>query len=272
MTGIIGQKKLVSIFSEYTFTSMPATILLLGPSGAGKHYMAECLAKKFDVELVEVNKQTEAMELVEYLQCPITKIYYIDLSQISDKLQNKFLKFIEEPSNNMRVILGAESEVGILPTVLNRCLKLTLEPYTQEELCTFTWVPKNASPLVYQFCNTPGQLLALGEVSNFDRIKTLCQTIIDQFPKISTPSYANAMSTVCQISCKENDVNKLDFNLFLDLFAYVSFEHYKQYKDNFSFNAYMFTIQQKQRILNKSINKEAFMLQFLNKLWGLSSI
>ena len=43
MKDIIGQTKLVNKLSGYSFNSMPKTMLLIGESGAGKHF----ITKKF---------------------------------------------------------------------------------------------------------------------------------------------------------------------------------------------------------------------------------
>ena len=74
------------------------------------------------------------------LYCEITlyelhqSIYLIDLNDFTEKQQNQFLKLIEEPSVNVYIALIAESEIGILDTILNRCIKYRLEPYTKAQL------------------------------------------------------------------------------------------------------------------------------------------
>ena len=123
MQNIIGQEKLVNKLKSYTFISMPKTLLFIGESGCGKHFISNRLSKYLGVDLVEITTQTTAEELVEYYQSSLPRIYLINLSSFVEKQQHKFLKFIEEPSSNMRVVLTAESEVGILPTILNRCIK-----------------------------------------------------------------------------------------------------------------------------------------------------
>lgn len=267
MNNIVGQKNLVSIFSEYTPATMPSTILLLGEKGAGKTYLTTRLAKQLNLDIVKLTSQTSAEDLIEYTQSPILKLYHIDLGDITEKAQNKFLKFIEEPSSTVKVILEAESEVGVLPTILNRCLKFKLEPYTVEELKSFAWAPKVQDPLIYKFYNTPGKLNTLGSVDAFNNLQTFCNAIVEHLPFSKDSDYANVMAMSGKISTKKDDTHKFDLNVFLDVFAYTAFEHYKMTGRLFSFKAYLLTIQQQQKMLNKTVAKEAAALSFINSLW-----
>ena len=127
MNTIIGQTKLVEKLKSYSFNKMPKTLLFIGDKGSGRHYISKCFANYLMVDLVELTAQTTAEQLIELYQTTTQKICLLDLSTITEKQQNKYLKFIEEPAVNIRIILIAESEVGILPTILNRCIKYILE-------------------------------------------------------------------------------------------------------------------------------------------------
>jgi DNA polymerase III delta prime subunit len=269
MITVIGQKRLVATLSTYTFSNMPATTLLLGPKGGGKHFITERLAKQLGVELVVIDPKCTAEDLVEYSQYPVPRLYLIELIGVTEKAQNKFLKFIEEPSSTVRVVLTAESEVGILNTVLNRCSKLALEPYTIQELKSFSWAPATENKLVYELCCTPGQLLALEAPEAVNAAYELCRSIVERFPTLEAANYGNAMSTCAQISYKEG-VRKLDFNLFLDTLIYTAFEVFKETQSEYSFKVYQYVSKKKQEIMNKTIMKESFMLNLINSLWEMS--
>lgn len=270
MQTVIGQNKVKTLFAGYTLATMPKTILLVGEQGSGKSYLIQKLAKQLGLDIVAITNQTSAEELVEHSQAAVAKLYHVDLSTVSEKAQNKFLKFIEEPSNSVYVVLEAESEVGILPTILNRCFKITLEPYSIGELQNFSWAPKDADPLVYHFYNTPGKLNNLTAINSFDALRQLCSAILDYFPKQPKIDYANAMSIALRVNGKKEDTSKFDLNIFLDVFIYTAFEHYRVTNQEFSFKAYRYAIQQKQKILNKTITREAFMLNFLDYLWEVA--
>ena len=269
MTGIIGQPKFVQLFSAYTASTMPAALLLLGEKGSGKTYLTQKFANKLGLELVKLSNQTTAEELTDYLHSPVLKLYHIDLSEVSDKSQNKFLKFIEEPSPSVKIILEAESEAGVLPTILNRCQKFMLEAYTVEELQSFAWAPKVKDTLIYKFYNTPGKLNTLANPNTFGDLQRFCEGILSYFPSVSA-TYADALTAATKICTKKEDTFKFDFEVFFDVFAYTAFEKFKETKRQFYFKAYLTTITFKQKLLNKAVAKEAAILSFLNLLWEVA--
>ena len=265
MNAVIGQEKLVKALEGYTLETAPKTILFLGQSGCGKSWIANAFAKQLDLEVVVVQPDSTAEKLIEYYQCPINKMYLIDLKDIVEKDQNKFLKFIEEPSKTMNIILMAESTVGILPTILNRCVKYVFEPYTPEQLKQFDWAVNCSEEIAYEICKTPGQLLELS-ADNLDQALGLCRAIVSSVDKAN---YANTLSIVTKINLKD-DAKKIDFKLFFDLMTYVAFDDYKKNNNELSFKIYLYTIRQQAKALNINVAKEAFLLNYLNNIWRLA--
>ena len=265
MNAVIGQEKLVKALEGYTLETAPKTILFLGQSGCGKSWIANAFAKQLDLEVVVVQPDSTAEKLIEYYQCPINKMYLIDLKEITEKDQNKFLKFIEEPSKTMNIILMAESTVGILPTILNRCVKYVFEPYTPEQLKQFDWAVNCSEEIAYEICKTPGQLLELS-ADNLDQALGLCRAIISSVDKAN---YANTLSIVTKINLKD-DAKKIDFKLFFDLMTYAAFDDYKKNNNELSFKIYLYTIRQQAKALNINVAKEAFLLNYLDNIWRLA--
>ena len=265
MNAVIGQEKLVKALEGYTLETAPKTILFLGQSGCGKSWIANAFAKQLDLEVVVVQPDSTAEKLIEYYQCPINKMYLIDLKDIVEKDQNKFLKFIEEPSKTMNIILMAESTVGILPTILNRCVKYVFEPYTPEQLKQFDWAVNCSEEIAYEICKTPGQLLELS-ADNLDQALGLCRAIVSSVDKAN---YANSLSIVTKINLKD-DAKKIDFKLFFDLMTYAAFDDYKKNNNELSFKIYLYTIRQQAKALNINVAKEAFLLNYLDNIWRLA--
>lgn len=265
MKAVIGQEKLVKALEGYTLETAPKTILFLGQSGCGKSWIANAFAKQLDLGVVVVQPDSTAEKLIEYYQCPINKMYLIDLKDIVEKDQNKFLKFIEEPSKTMNIILMAESTVGILPTILNRCVKYVFEPYTPEQLKQFDWAVNCSEEIAYEICKTPGQLLELS-ADNLDQALGLCRAIVSSVDKAN---YANTLSIVTKINLKD-DAKKIDFKLFFDLMTYAAFDDYKKNNNELSFKIYLYTIRQQAKALNINVAKEAFLLNYLDNIWRLA--
>ena len=272
---IFGQQKLLNKINSYTLMTLPKTILFLGEYGCGKHLMASYIAEKFDLELVKIDSDTTAEQLTEYRQSPIEKLYLIDLDNISQKsqsqenrlkAQNPFLKFIEEPSPTTYIIVTTSSTANALNTVLNRCIKFTFEPYSPEllkEKCD--WQVANSNDLVYKVCTTPGQLSGI-DGNNISALHDLCNKIITGIFKAN---YANTLKIYTKINFAEN-YDKFDFDLFFKMLKYVAFEDFKANKTETSLNIYNYTNQASIRLLDKRLNRETFMINFLDGLWRLT--
>ena len=265
MKEIIGQTKLVNKLLGYSFNSMPKTMLLIGESGAGKHFITKKFVEYLGVDFTEITAQTTADQLVEYFQNPIQTVYTLNLSEIPEKQQHKYLKFIEEPSSNMRVILLAESEVGILPTILNRCVKFVLEDYTVEQLKQLSWATRVDNPIIYDICKTPGQLLNLAQIDNLGALKDFCINILRTTPLCE---YGPFMGFNCGINYKDN-FKKFDPDIFLNLLIKTAYDLYISEGHDVLFNMYCYLIKRKQQLINKTLSKESFMLNTLDGLWRL---
>lgn len=64
-----------------------------------------------------------------------TKVYIIQNADImSNDCQNKLLKTLEEPSNNVIFILGVTKSDAMLSTVKSRCKKIDLEKFSLQDL------------------------------------------------------------------------------------------------------------------------------------------
>lgn len=270
MKEIIGQTKLVNKLLGYSFNSMPKTMLLIGEAGAGKRFITKKFVEYLEVELVELSAQTTADQLVEYFQNPIQTVYALNLSEIPERHQHKYLKFIEEPSANMRIILMAESEVGILPTILNRCIKFVFEDYTIDQLKQLSWATQIDNPIIYDICKTPGQLLNLTQIDNLGALKDFCINILNVVP---VAEYGSFMSFNCGINYKDN-FKKFDPDIFLNLLIKTAHEFYvSSYlttNQDLYFDIYCYLIKRKQQLINKTLSKESFILNTLDGLWRLT--
>jgi replication-associated recombination protein RarA len=255
---IIGQTKLLSKINAMEY--LPKTLLFLGPAGCGKHTIAKYTAEKFGLDFVEIEESVSAQDLEDYMHKTIDTLYLINLNKFTEKQQNQFLKGIEEPSKSVYFILIANSEAGILNTILNRSIKYHLESYTKEQIEQITNTSVN--DLAFKIFQTPGKLLNLTEQS-FQDVLNLANTVVHS---INRATYPNALVVSTKINYKDL-YNKIDFDLFFDTVEYLALEDYKNNKTEQSLAVFKTTNQFKQYATQQNLIKEIMMINYLTTLW-----
>ena len=261
MTNIIGQEKLVARIATYYSTQfLPKTLMFLGPTGCGKQLVAKYVAETFKLDYVEINENVSASDLEDYQHSTIDTLYVIDLNKFTEKQQNQFLLWIEEPSKSVYVILTAASEAGVLPTILNRCIKYNFEPYTKEQVEQITNTSVNE--LAFKIFQTPGKLLNLTDTSFNELMDLAGKTVMN----IGRAEYANALVIATKINYKDL-YNKIDFDLFLDAVEYLALEDYKNTANPQSFIVFQLTNKFKQYATQQRLIKEVLMINYITTLW-----
>ena len=261
MISIIGQTKLLNMINSYHSNQvLPKTLLFIGPVGCGKHIMTKHIAEKFELDFVEISEDVTAADLETYQLSTINTMYLIDLNKFSEKQQNQFLKFIEEPSKSVYISLITTSEANVLNTVLNRCNKYYFEPYTKEQIEQITGTVVN--DLAFEIFKTPGKLLNLTD-NSFQAIIELADKVVN---KINFATYPNALVISTKINYKDL-YNKINFNLFFDTVEYLAFESYKNTSSKQSLIVFEITNKFKQYAMQTNLIKEFLMLNYLTTLW-----
>lgn len=262
MSHIIGQTRLLNQINNYSDSTLPKAMLFIGDVGCGKHTIAKYTAQKFNLEYVEINEGVTAEELVDFNYRPINTLYVIDLSKFSEKQQNQFLKFIEEPSKSVFIILTAVSENSVLNTILNRCVKCHFEEYSVEELKELTKNNPLQNELIYTVCKTPGKIKNISDRS----FESLFEQSYRLVACIKEMSYSQVLVYKDLINLKE-DYNKIDFVAFFDMVEYLAYENYKSNASEANFKIYQITNQYKQAVTAKTPSKFAFLINYLTVLW-----
>lgn len=257
---IIGQNKLKLVLDNYTIQTLPKTLMFIGEMGCGKRTFAEYLAKKFNFEVVQIDEKVTQNDLDVFLLRTIDTLYIIDLNKFSEKQQNQFLKFIEEPSKSVYILLLTNSEVGVLNTILNRCTKYNFEPYTLNEVEQI--INSRVNEQAFKIFKTPGKLLNLTE-SSFKRTLDLAS---DLLYKSKNMTYAAVLTISTKINYKDL-YDKIDFTLFLDAVEYLALENFKSNNSLQSLIVFNITNKFKQYFNQQSLLKETLMLNYLTALW-----
>lgn len=259
----IGQKLLVDKLFSYNIRNLPNPLLLIGPSGCGKHRLISDYARKNNTDIVMISSDVSASDLIDYAVSPVDKIYIINLTDLQEKSQNKFLKFIEEPSDTAHVVLLAEATVGVLPTILNRCRKEYFAEYSKEDLVKLsTLTTYKNEDLFYKLCKTPGDIINYSE--------PLAEKMRDYIKSTLSRGNSIGLYELLKLSLLINykeDYDKFDFNEYFTLLLDLSFNNYIN-KDEFSGKVYFFTSKYLVDNLAKSVNKEAFIINYILNLWS----
>ena len=263
MVKILGQEKLLEKLNTYSLATMPRTLLFLGPHGCGKKSVASYLAEKFDMPFVEITGDTTDDDLVEYSISPVPTLYFIKLAQFTDIQQTRFLKFIEEPGEAAYIILTAQDEVFVLPTILNRSIKYQFEPYSTELLKSLSFLTSVTDPDFFEICTTPGDLAQITP-ETFTLVKNTCLNLATQLPRFS---YANVLPIANMINYKDS-YDKVDFNFFIKALEHFAFLVYRDSGTELSFTVYNIVNSYKQQLMNRTtFGKESFITLLLTTLW-----
>lgn len=164
---LIGNDKIKDILKENVQKDTTLhSYLFVGNTGIGKFHFAKEFAKmilcsqkkgcnqcksckEFDTEnhpdflVIEPEGNTIKVEQIrqmisKIIEKPIIsdrKVYIVnDSDKMTEEAQNTLLKTLEEPPENIIIILIAEKEEKILSTIKSRCTKITFHPIEQDKL------------------------------------------------------------------------------------------------------------------------------------------
>lgn len=251
---IQGQEKICEKVNRLTLDKFPRSLMLVGAYGSGKHMIVDYISKKFNLQVIDITKNLDKDSIEELYDRVEPYLYIIRANELSVKDENTILKFIEEPLKNSYIVLLAETEIGLLQTILNRCQIWYLQNYNIEFLRQFT----DGDDLVLEIATTPGQVKDLRN-NNFKDMLDLADKIVDN---IHLASVANTLSLSNKISFKD-DSNKFDVRLFTDVLIHRITSRYKSLSDNRYLNAYNLTSELRKKLSVKNLDKKALFEGYL---------
>ncbi len=111
------------------------------------------------------------------------KIFVIENAQtMNASAQNKLLKTLEEPPENVHIILGATSEFALLPTIKSRVRKLEIPFFNKDQLkrALRDECPDQAMLDATIACadGTVGKVLSLYGDQTFSQAQSLCKDVL----------------------------------------------------------------------------------------------
>lgn len=132
--------------------------------------------KPGSIGVEDIRKQLNGDIMIKPYSCPF-KIYIIDeADKLTVQAQNALLKTIEEPPAYAVIMLLTAKASALLPTILSRCVLLTLKPVKdsliKEYLMKNLQIPDYRADLSTAFARgNVGKALKLASSESFDQIK-----------------------------------------------------------------------------------------------------
>lgn len=217
------QDRLLNIINTYIENNtLPHSILLEGDKGCGKKTLCEYVAKSLGIDFIDLT-DTITLETLEEIHLSVsTKLYYINGQQISIKEQNAILKFLEEPLTTAYIFICTENKTLLLPTIVNRCVSITFDRYSRENLSAFLEGPS----IILDYAQTPGQVKEF-EKHKIEDMVMFAKKVLTQ---ISVANYSNIMKISNNIDFTSNNSELFDFDIFTFILIKVALLLYQEEK------------------------------------------
>ena len=266
MENIIGQKKLIEKIDSMNV--LPHSFSLIGNVGSGKHLIVDYINNKFfNLTCFDITEHHEEEDLDNIYRYPQKRLYILDINKITQKEQNKLLKFIEEPFENIYVCLLATDKNLLLPTIKNRIISYSLDEYTKEELICFKSLKEIDvdDKYILTILKTPGDLLKI-KSNNVDlsKIEDLCDKIVN---KVNKASFPNTLSIIDKLNFKD-EYDKFDLDFFLRVLTQKYFDKYIDKLEDDSYNYLIKVVETKKKITQDSrLDKKKLITSLLIDIW-----
>lgn len=259
---MVGQEELVSKIKSYSIANLPQAILLLGEEGCGKHTLANEMANYFGLELIDLTDDINLNNLTAIRMRAVSAFYLINVSNITEKEQNMILKFVEEPSPYVYIILVSNSSHDIIDTLYNRCNIFQFSKYTREDLMKFVDGVSNNIDEMLELCSTPGQLKLITKY--YDELMLLCSKFNT---KLKNASFSNLLLAVVDRINYKDEYDKFDFYLFIKALKYSIAKEFSETLDEELFMLYNIINEYSTRLVDTRLNKQIFMENLMTTLW-----
>lgn len=255
---ILGQEKICDKINSLTIDKFPRSLMLVGPRGAGKHLIVDYISKRFNLSVVDITNELNQEYIEELYNRVEPYLYIIRANEIDVKEENVILKFIEEPLKNSYIVLIAETDIGILQTIINRCQIWYLENYKKEFLRNFLTV---SDEYVLNIASTPGQVIELCNVP-FSDMLSLSNKILDN---IHIASISNTLTLSNKLAFK-SEKDKFDSKLFIDVLMQRIVELNRTNVDDRYTKAYYLTSDLRKKLSIKNLDYKALFEKYLINL------
>ena len=219
---IIGQKKLIQKIDRLVETdNLPRYIIIQGPTGSGKHLIADYISKKLNALLVPSEISVEAVREVIDISYELTEptVYlWADVQKMSLAAKNAVLKVTEEPPQEAYFIMTVDSTSNILNTLVSRGYVLDILPYTIDDLLEFANykypdMKDKTKNLIVDLSNNIGDVIKLANM-DIERLNTIVDMLCNNIGKVNLANELK-IPTFLKFKADEKDDEKIDPVVFM---------------------------------------------------------
>lgn len=268
---MIGQEEVLNLIKRLIYENkLPKFILLIGGRGSGKKYLCKEIAKILGIDIAMFNNKVEdTRECIQLAYEQKSPILYVltDGDTMSIAAKNSILKLVEEPPVNATIVMLAENEQAILPTILSRAYTIKMENYTGSQLKAYIETKSTAFTNeeieeVVEICDNPGMINDLMLPENKE-VLDLSKKLIENIDKVT-------LSNVLKITkkLKLTEVGEgIDTRLFVNCLEYYCYKFFIATRDIRYTKFYNEIINTKRTIRINTTNKQYAIDNLLIQGW-----
>lgn len=178
------------------------SMFLKGQSGSNFDEIIDEIAKKFNLKVIDISNEISSDFIYNFsdsLSISNNKVLLkINLFKLDENKQNILLKFFEEPSKNLYIIIYGRI---CIDTLLTRSYVINIPRYYTEDLKQFS-----SNEKILHYCETPGQIL---KIKDIDKLVDYCKKILT---KIGQAPLYNVLNSLNILNDDELDILLLILN------------------------------------------------------------
>ena len=213
---MVGQKNLMSIINSFDVSKFPSVIMLLGKQGSGRRTLiSDIIGPKLNMSIEDITDKITYENISDLYISSTPRLYYIDTHKYKLNKYNSLLKVLEDPPINAKFILLVDNINSVIPTIYSRCLVLSMDQYSDEELAKFS-----SNTKLIKYVKEPGQLLKYSNV-NIDDLESF---VGDVLARCKSTTLGNLFTIATKIDWDDNDSSKINLDLFCKILVGVSFD------------------------------------------------
>lgn len=189
---IVGQSDNIELIKSWQ--SLPQFMIIQGPTNTGKTHLIEYMCELFGVHYVRIkNSVEEIRNLIQNMGIQANTLYHFkDFDRASIQAKNALLKITEEPIINNYICISGLKQ---LDTLESRAIKLTMSPYTLEDIISFSRDNTELDiELVEKLYNvgidTPSKIL---KCKTYPYLKELYDFAVDTYKTITFLTFEDAI-------------------------------------------------------------------------------